>query len=81
MDDVTVKPLTADEIAALERLYFKGCVIGEVQYDADAMLDLIRCVQALIKDKDGLCIIFKMALLADLPIIFKGGHILIVAND
>jgi hypothetical protein len=76
-----IKPLTTDEVTALERLYFKGCVIGQIRYDTDEMLDLIRCVQALIADRSDLCIVFRLALLENLPIIFKDGHILIVASD
>lgn len=78
---LNIKQLNTDEVAALERLYFKGCVIGQIRYDTDNMLDLIRCVQALIADRSDLCIVFRLALLENLPIIFKDGHILIVASD
>lgn len=76
-----IKPLTADEVSALERLYFMGCVIDRMQYRPDDMLDLIRCVQALIADRSELCLVFRLALLENLPIIFKDGHVLIVASD
>jgi hypothetical protein len=78
---LNIKQLNTDEVSALERLYFKGCVIGQIQYNADEMLDLIRCVQALIADRSDLCIVFRLALIENLPIIFKDGHILIVASD
>jgi hypothetical protein len=69
-----------EEIASFEKLYWTGCQIAGIEYNTDDMLDLIRGIRDLSMSDMESRKMFRVVLEGKLPIVFKGGRILVVTS-